>query len=174
MVAGEGGDNRASSASLPEEVQHLLKFVYIKVLCRTVNVEKLDAGPKGVVIQFRKKEFGNPAALIKYIGEQGSLAKIRPDQGVMFMRDWPTPDKRLAGSAVIMTQLARMVEGVDDSRNLRTRKFAQFELYEPNDDTSNMLRSRNHGWCSRILRDARSRSDAAGLPRGRRVYRPVS
>jgi transcription-repair coupling factor (superfamily II helicase) len=94
---------------LPEEVQHLLKIVYIKVLCRTANVEKLDAGPKGVVIQFRKKEFANPAALIKYIGEQGSLAKIRPDQGIVFMRDWPTPDKRLAGSAVIMTQLARMV-----------------------------------------------------------------
>jgi transcription-repair coupling factor (superfamily II helicase) len=93
---------------LPDEVQHLLKIVYIKVLCRAANVEKLDAGPKGVVIQFRKKEFSNPAALIKYIGEQGSLAKIRPDQGVVFMRDWPTPDKRLAGSAVIMTQLARM------------------------------------------------------------------
>jgi transcription-repair coupling factor (superfamily II helicase) len=93
---------------LPDEVQHLLKIVYIKVLCRTANVEKLDAGPKGVVIQFRKKEFANPAALIKYIGEQGSLAKIRPDQGIVFMRDWPTPDKRLAGSAVIMTQLARM------------------------------------------------------------------
>ena len=64
---------------------------------RTANVEKLDAGPKGVVIQFRKKEFSNPAALIKYIGEQGALAKIRPDRGVVFMRYWPTPDKRLAG-----------------------------------------------------------------------------
>jgi transcription-repair coupling factor (superfamily II helicase) len=96
---------------LPEEVQHLLKVVYIKVLCSTANVEKLDAGPKGVVIQFRKKEFANPAALIKYIGEQGSLAKIRPDQGIVFMRDWPTPDKRLAGSAVVMTQLARMAAG---------------------------------------------------------------
>lgn len=35
------------------EVQHLLKIVYIKALCRRANVEKLDAGPKGVVIQFR-------------------------------------------------------------------------------------------------------------------------
>ncbi len=29
---------------LPEEVQHLLKIVYIKSLCRKANVEKLDAG----------------------------------------------------------------------------------------------------------------------------------
>jgi transcription-repair coupling factor (superfamily II helicase) len=26
------------------------------------------------------------------------------------MRDWPTPEKRLAGSAVVMTQLARLVD----------------------------------------------------------------
>ncbi|MER8968110.1 transcription-repair coupling factor [Mesorhizobium sp. M0808] len=95
---------------LPEEVEHLLKIVFIKALCRKANVEKLDAGPKGVVIHFRKREFPNPVGLVKLIGEQGSLAKIRPDQSVVFSRDWATPEKRLAGSAVVMTQLARLVE----------------------------------------------------------------
>jgi transcription-repair coupling factor (superfamily II helicase) len=95
---------------LPEEVEHLLKIVYIKALCRKANVEKLDAGPKGVVIHFRKREFADPAGLVRYIGEQGSLAKIRPDQGVVFIRDWPNPEKRLAGAAVVMTQLARLAE----------------------------------------------------------------
>ncbi len=95
---------------LPEEVQHLLKIVFIKALCRKANVEKLDAGPKGVVIHFRKREFSNPAGLVKFIGEQGSLAKIRADHSVVFMRDWPSAEKRLAGSAVVMTQLARLVE----------------------------------------------------------------
>lgn len=95
---------------LPEEVQHLLKIVYIKALCRKANVEKLDAGPKGVVIHFRKKEFSDPAGLVRLIGEQGSLAKIRPDQSVVFIRDWPSADKRLAGSAVVMTQLARLAD----------------------------------------------------------------
>jgi transcription-repair coupling factor (superfamily II helicase) len=95
---------------LPDEVQHLLKIVFIKALCRKANVEKLDAGPKGVVIHFRKREFPNPVGLVRYIGEQGSLAKIRPDQSVVFMRDWPNAEKRLAGSAVVMTQLARLVD----------------------------------------------------------------
>ncbi len=94
---------------LPEEVKHLLKIVFIKVLCRKANVEKLDAGPKGVVIHFRRKEFANPAGLVKFIGEQGSLAKIRADHSIVFMRDWPNAEKRLAGSAVIMTQLAKLV-----------------------------------------------------------------
>ncbi|MCV3241591.1 transcription-repair coupling factor [Mesorhizobium sp. ZC-5] len=96
--------------SLPDEVEHLLKIVYIKALCRKANVEKLDAGPKGVVIHFRKREFADPTALVRFIGEQGSLAKIRPDQSVVFIRDWPNPEKRLAGAAVVMTQLARLAE----------------------------------------------------------------
>ncbi|PDQ17527.1 transcription-repair coupling factor, partial [Mesorhizobium sanjuanii] len=95
---------------LPEEVKHLLKIVFIKALCRKANVEKLDAGPKGVVIHFRKREYPNPVGLVKFIGEQGSLAKIRPDHSVVFTRDWPTAEKRLAGSAVVMTQLARLAE----------------------------------------------------------------
>jgi transcription-repair coupling factor (superfamily II helicase) len=93
---------------LPDEVQHLLKIVFIKALCLKANVEKLDAGPKGVVIQFRNKTFANPAGLVKFIGDQGSLAKIRPDHSIVVMRDWPNATKRLAGSAVIMTQLAKL------------------------------------------------------------------
>jgi transcription-repair coupling factor (superfamily II helicase) len=93
---------------LPEEVQHLLKIVFIKTLCRQANVEKLDAGPKGVVIQFREKQFSDPVGLVKMVGEQGSQAKIRPDQSIVFIRDWATPEKRLSGSAVVMTQLARL------------------------------------------------------------------
>ena len=93
---------------LPQEVEHLMKIVFIKSLCKKANVEKLDAGPKGVVIHFRKREFANPAGLVGYIAEQGSMAKIRPDQSVVFIRDWPNAEKRLSGSAVVMTQLARM------------------------------------------------------------------
>ena len=85
---------------LPEEVQHLLKIVFIKALCRRANV-----------VQFRGGAFADPAALVGFIGKQGKAAKIRPDQSVVFIRDWPTPDKRLAGSASVMMQLAKMAEG---------------------------------------------------------------
>jgi transcription-repair coupling factor (superfamily II helicase) len=107
-IDGFGAELIDRFGPLPDEVQHLLKIVYIKALCRAANVEKLDAGPKGVVIHFRRKEFADPVGLVRFIGEQGSLAKIRPDQSVVFTRDWPTPEKRLAGSAVVMTQLARL------------------------------------------------------------------
>jgi len=109
-IDGFGAELIDRFGPLPQEVEHLLKVVFIKALCRAANVEKLDAGPKGVVIQFRNREFSDPAGLVRYIAEQGSLAKIRPDRGVVLMRDWPTPEKRLAGSAVVMTQLARLAE----------------------------------------------------------------
>ncbi len=94
--------------SLPEEVQHLLKIVFIKGLCRKANVEKVDAGPKGIVITFRNNEFANPAALVSYIAEQGVLAKIRPDQKVVLTRDWEKTDARLKGTATVLTKLSRL------------------------------------------------------------------
>ncbi len=107
-IDGFGAEMIDRFGPLPKEVQHLLKIVYIKSLCRIANVEKLDAGPKGVVVQFRNKEFPNPAALVGYIGKQGSMAKIRPDHSLFLNRDLPTPEKRLTGAAMIMTQLAEL------------------------------------------------------------------
>jgi len=93
---------------LPEEVSHLLKIVFIKGLCRKANVEKVDAGPKGVVIAFRNNEFSNPAGLVSYIAEQGVLAKIRPDQKVVLVREWAHADDRLKGTAAVLTKLSRL------------------------------------------------------------------
>ncbi|MCT7375419.1 transcription-repair coupling factor [Chelativorans salis] len=109
-IDGFGAELIDRFGPLPEEVQHLLKIVFIKALCRRANVEKLDAGPKGVVIAFRNQNFAAPTELVRFIGEQGQLAKIRPDQSVLFIRDWPTAEKRLSGAATIMTQLVRLAE----------------------------------------------------------------
>ncbi|MNF07369.1 hypothetical protein D3C80_2075330 [compost metagenome] len=62
-------------------------------------------------MQFRNREFPNPAGLVGYIAKQGSLAKIRPDHSVFLTRDLPTPEKRLAGAAMVMTQLAELAKG---------------------------------------------------------------
>ena len=93
---------------LPDEVRHLLELVTIKTLCRRANVEKVDAGPKGVVIAFRDNRFANPAGLMQWIAREGSLAKVRPDQKVVIMRDWDDPAKRLKGTAALMIVLARL------------------------------------------------------------------
>jgi transcription-repair coupling factor (superfamily II helicase) len=98
---------------MPGEVEHLLKILFIKSLCRIANVEKLDAGPRGAVISLRDNIFPAPAALVRWIGEQGSLAKLRPDQKIVVVRDWEDADRRLNGAAVLMNQLAGLATPSD-------------------------------------------------------------
>jgi transcription-repair coupling factor (superfamily II helicase) len=95
---------------LPEEVEHLLKLVAIKALCRRANVAKVDAGPKGAVITFRDNSFANPEGLVAHVIEQGSLAKVRPDMSVVFIDDFETPEARLKGTQRLLRDLVRIAE----------------------------------------------------------------
>ena len=97
---------------LPGEAEHLLQVVAIKTLSRRANVEKLEAGPKGVVLSFRDNIFANPDGLIAYIRDQGSNVRMRADpkdakaQQLVFFDDWECPEERLKGTAAILRKLA--------------------------------------------------------------------
>jgi transcription-repair coupling factor (superfamily II helicase) len=93
----------------PIEVEHLLQVVAIKALCRRANVEKIEAGPKGVVLSFRDNNFANPEGLLGFIRERGRDTIIRNDkagQKLVFLADWEEPAIRLQGTAVILRSLA--------------------------------------------------------------------
>jgi len=72
---------------LPAEVENLLETVALKRACRAAGVEKLDAGPKGMVIGFRRNEFANPGGLIAWIASRGGVFKVRPDHKLVVARD---------------------------------------------------------------------------------------
>ncbi|HTV32431.1 MAG TPA: transcription-repair coupling factor [Methylocella sp.] len=91
---------------LPGEVEQLLQLVTIKNLCRKANIEKVEAGPKGVIIAFRDNAFANPQGLVRYIAEQGSFAKVRPDMRIVFVREFETLAARLDGTRRILRELA--------------------------------------------------------------------
>ncbi len=93
---------------LPEEVEALLKTILVKALCRQANVEKVDAGPKGCVITLRGNEFPNPAGLVRMVSDPQMQVRIKPDQKLVFARDWPTPEARLKGTAAILSRMARI------------------------------------------------------------------
>jgi transcription-repair coupling factor (superfamily II helicase) len=93
----------------PLEVHHLMEVVSIKALCRRANVEKLDAGPKGIVLSFRDNQFPNPEGLIAFIRERGKEAIIRNEksgQKLVILADWDTPEDRLKGTTEILRRLA--------------------------------------------------------------------
>jgi transcription-repair coupling factor (superfamily II helicase) len=95
---------------LPDAAGQLLKIMAIKVLCRRANVEKVEAGPKGIIVSFRDNAFANPAGLISYIAEQGSFAKVRPDMRIVFTRDVEALDERLKVTTGILRNLVRIAE----------------------------------------------------------------
>ena len=100
---------------LPEEVEHLLEVVAIKVQCRRAGISNVDAGPKGVVLKFHNAQFSNPAGLIQFINEQGDLAKLRPDHTLVLKRDWPEARDRLKGTYVLLQQLGRVAAAADQT-----------------------------------------------------------
>lgn len=112
-IDGFGAEMIDRFGPMPEEMEHLLRIVYIKGLCQVANVEKLDAGPKGAVIAFRNNDFPAATELIAWLGEQGPHAKIRADQSIFLARDWESPVKRLKGSAVILAKLAGFVKQME-------------------------------------------------------------
>ncbi len=93
---------------LPRAVEQLLALVSIKALCLKANVEKVDAGPKGVTLAFRDNQFANPQALVRYVAEQGPQGKVRPDMRVVFIRDFENLPERLEGTRTILRALAAM------------------------------------------------------------------
>jgi len=101
---------------LPREVEHLLQVVAIKALSRRANVEKIEAGPRGVVLSFRDNIFANPEGLIAYIREQGSDVRMRNDpkdvksQQIVFFEDWQKPEQRLKGTTLILRRLASIAQ----------------------------------------------------------------
>jgi len=94
--------------SFPEEVDHLLKVVAIKGLCRQAGIQSIDAGPKGAVVKFRNDQFKNPAGLVDFINDQGRNAKLRPDHKLVLIRDWPSPQIRLDGTRTLLMQLSKI------------------------------------------------------------------
>jgi transcription-repair coupling factor (superfamily II helicase) len=73
--------------ALPEEVDNLLGVVALKRACREAGVEKLEAGPKGMVLSFRGNAFSNPAGLVRWLSSKGGMVKLRPDHKLAISRD---------------------------------------------------------------------------------------
>ncbi len=73
--------------TLPAEVENLLQVVAIKALCRGAGVDKVDAGPKGVVLSFHRNQFRNPGGLVTWVAAQKGLVKLRPDHKLALLKE---------------------------------------------------------------------------------------
>ncbi|GAB0115473.1 transcription-repair coupling factor [Acidisoma sp. C75] len=92
---------------LPEEVDNLLQVMTLKRICREAGVEKLDAGPKGMVVSFRGNAFANPAGLIPWIAQRKGAIKLRPDHKLVLVAEMDI-GQRIRLAKDILGNLARI------------------------------------------------------------------
>ncbi|MCB1541737.1 MAG: transcription-repair coupling factor [Rhodoblastus sp.] len=95
---------------LPPEVEQLMEIVAIKALARQAHVEKVEAGPKGIIVAFRDNSFANPAGLVRFVAEQGNRAKVRPDMKIVFTGDFDETHERLEASRRLLRTLVALAQ----------------------------------------------------------------
>ena len=89
---------------LPKEVNTLLIVVRIKAMCKKAQIARLDAGPKGVTIQFHMDKYPNPKGLVEFLHNHAG-ARIR-DNKLVLPQDWSAEKDRLRGAFAIARDLA--------------------------------------------------------------------
>jgi transcription-repair coupling factor (superfamily II helicase) len=94
---------------LPEEVQNLLHVMTLKGLCRRANILKVDAGPKGAMVQFHRDEFPNVNGLVGYVQRHTGNIRLRPDQKIVITRDWEDEKLRLRALRDMLRDIAGLV-----------------------------------------------------------------
>lgn len=82
---------------LPDEVRSLFEVMQIKRLCRKAHVEKVDAGPRGIVMTMRHADIKDPSVIMNAI-TQNSGWRLRPDQTILVKGNFDNPKPRVRGT----------------------------------------------------------------------------
>ena len=90
---------------LPREVNTLLLVIRIKGTCKRAGIARLDAGPKGVTVQFHNDKFANPAGLVEFIQAQKGAARVK-DNKIIVAADLPREAERIKGAFAVAKDLA--------------------------------------------------------------------
>ncbi len=93
---------------LPREVENLLQIIAIKRDCREAGVERVEAGPKGAVVTLRNNRFANPAGLVELIQKHAGTLRLRPDQKLVYLRNWDDEPTRLKGVSGLLQALVKL------------------------------------------------------------------
>ena len=94
----------------PEPVLNLLKTVEFKIKARAARVEKVDVGPKGIVVGFREDTFAKPEKLISWIRANSQVMSIRPDQRLVFKRKIETDEERKKAIVSLLNNLQKLAK----------------------------------------------------------------
>ena len=79
---------------VPDSVRNLFAVIELKQLCRRTNIERVDAGPKGLWLSFRDNDFASPEKLVAWIAGKGGQVQLRGDHKLILQQTMPKPEAR--------------------------------------------------------------------------------
>ena len=94
---------------MPDPVRNLLTVIELKQLCRITNVEKIDAGPKGLSLSFRDNHFARPEQLIGWIAGQAGRVQLRSDHCLVVATPLPKPEMQPDACKSVLQDLAGLL-----------------------------------------------------------------
>lgn len=97
---------------LPQEVENLLSVVHIKQLCLATGIEKIDTGPKGIVLTFRNNRFMYPEALVTYLAKNPHTTKLRSDHKLVFTRNTHSAKERIQVAFQVLEAIKELTKQV--------------------------------------------------------------
>lgn len=98
--------------NLPPEVDNLLQLLLIKQRCKALNIGRLEAGPRAIVLSFYQNICPNPGALLQLISHDPIHFKLRPDQKLVYSLSGSIAQlSLLAACQMLLTRLGRLVAG---------------------------------------------------------------
>ena len=95
--------------AMPDSVRNLFAVIEIKQLCKLSNVEKIDAGPKGLSIGFRDNKFANPEQLVGWIAAQQGRVQLRGDHKLIIKQTLPQASGRAPVCKNIVQELVSLL-----------------------------------------------------------------
>jgi transcription-repair coupling factor (superfamily II helicase) len=93
---------------LPQEVLNLFSVVHIKNLCKKLNLQKIEAGPKGILVTFFENKCPYIEVLLEFMTLQRNTIRLRPDHKLVILKVWRTPQDQLHGLTHLLRELRQL------------------------------------------------------------------
>ncbi len=95
---------------MPIETRNLLQVMKLRLLCRHVNVSKLEVGNKGLNISFRNHQFGNPEALLQWVMAKPHQISIDNGHRLVVRANMPDEAQRLKNATQLLRHLSKILD----------------------------------------------------------------
>ena len=90
---------------LPDSVRNLIAVVELKQLSKRANIERIDAGPKGLSLAFRDNEFARPDQLVAWIAGKAGKVRLGADHKIILQQAMPKAEDRPQACKLLVQEL---------------------------------------------------------------------